>query len=261
LALLALLKAFAPGSRPTDLFYRQGLKEFLAACGVHGPPANASYRSEAFAGDGVEGPRRIIFDVDNISQHEKTAGAKSEGLKVPTYPSLPQKHLKVMKLHCGRLATAAVICATLGPLQRSSEILHFGAQLLTTIRSRRAWPVVIYNDLVKDDVPVAATGQMSLRRSGPTGRSSAIPTPRALPDTFVCMFCQATLGHRGRTTVPCSDQLAFYSVSALPLVRHVIARGRLLVNPRVPFCLKTECFTRVPPRVPVSLRAPLVLMY
>ena len=54
LALFALLKAFAPRSRPTDLFYRQGLKEFLAACGVHGPPANASYRSEAFAEDGVE---------------------------------------------------------------------------------------------------------------------------------------------------------------------------------------------------------------
>ena len=57
-------------------------------------------------------------------------------------------------------------------LQRSGEILHFGARLLTTIKSRRAWPVVIYNDLVKDDVPVAATGQMSLRRSGPTGRTT-----------------------------------------------------------------------------------------
>ena len=27
-----------------------------------------------------EGPRRIIFDVENISEHEKAAGAKSEGL-------------------------------------------------------------------------------------------------------------------------------------------------------------------------------------
>ena len=72
LALFALLKAFAPRSRPTDLFYRQGLKEFLAACGVHGPPANASYRSEAFAEGGVEGPRRIIFDVENISQRPRS---------------------------------------------------------------------------------------------------------------------------------------------------------------------------------------------
>ena len=27
-----------------------------------------------------EGPRRIIFDLENISEHEKAAGAKSEGL-------------------------------------------------------------------------------------------------------------------------------------------------------------------------------------
>ena len=47
-----------------------------------GPPANASYRSEAFAEGGVEGPRRIIFDMENISQHEKTAGARSEGLTI-----------------------------------------------------------------------------------------------------------------------------------------------------------------------------------
>ena len=115
------------------------------------------------------------------------------GLKVPIYPSLAPEHLKVMKLHWGRLATADVICATLRPLQRSGEILHFGAQLLTTIRSHLAWPVVIYNDLVKDDFPVAATGQMSLRQSGPTGRSGAIPTPRARPDTFICIFRQAAL--------------------------------------------------------------------
>ena len=75
--------------------------------------------------------------------------------------------------------------------------MHFGAQLLTTIRSHLAWPVVIYNDLVKDDFPVAATGQMSLRQSGPTGRSGAIPTPRARPDTFICIFRRA-LQVRGR---------------------------------------------------------------
>ena len=29
-----------------------------------------------------EGPRRIIFDLENISEHEKAAGAKSEGLTI-----------------------------------------------------------------------------------------------------------------------------------------------------------------------------------
>ena len=29
-----------------------------------------------------EGPRRIIFDLETISQHEKAAGAKSEGLTI-----------------------------------------------------------------------------------------------------------------------------------------------------------------------------------
>ena len=80
LALFALLKSFAPSYNPSDLFYRQGLREFLAACGVHAPPANAVYQSTVFAEGGPEGPRRIIFDTANISVHEKAAGAKSEGL-------------------------------------------------------------------------------------------------------------------------------------------------------------------------------------
>ena len=32
---------FAPRDPPWLLFYRRGLKEFLAACGVHEPSANA----------------------------------------------------------------------------------------------------------------------------------------------------------------------------------------------------------------------------
>ena len=37
LALFALLKVFAPRYNPWKVFYRMGLKEFLAACGVHEP--------------------------------------------------------------------------------------------------------------------------------------------------------------------------------------------------------------------------------
>ena len=87
LALFALLKLFAPRYDPWDLFHRKGLKEFLAACGVRG----TSWGTQAQ--DGVlhevdrvlhevvgEGPRHIIFDSETISQHEKAAGAKSEGL-------------------------------------------------------------------------------------------------------------------------------------------------------------------------------------
>ena len=68
---------FAPRYDPWDLFYRKGLKEFLAACGVRG----TSWSTQAQDGvlhevDGVlhevvgEGPRRIIFDLENISKHE-----------------------------------------------------------------------------------------------------------------------------------------------------------------------------------------------
>ena len=39
--------------------------------------------------------------------------------------------------------------------------MHFGAQFLTTIRSHRARPAVIYNDLVKDDFPVPAVRNSS----------------------------------------------------------------------------------------------------
>ena len=35
-----------------------------------------------FAEGAGEGPRRIIFDLETISQHEKTAGAKSEGFAI-----------------------------------------------------------------------------------------------------------------------------------------------------------------------------------
>ena len=80
LALFALLKILAPRYDPWALFYKKGLKEFLAACGVHEPSASAPPRGGIFDGGGVEGPRRVIFDVENISEHEKAAGAKSEGL-------------------------------------------------------------------------------------------------------------------------------------------------------------------------------------
>ena len=42
LALFALLKLLAPGFSPWMLFYKKGLREFLAACGVHEPSASAA---------------------------------------------------------------------------------------------------------------------------------------------------------------------------------------------------------------------------
>ena len=51
------------------LLYRKGLQEFLAACGVLEPSANTQAQDGAFAEGGAEGPRRIIFDVENISEH------------------------------------------------------------------------------------------------------------------------------------------------------------------------------------------------
>ena len=47
LALFALLKTFAPRYPPWLLFYRRGLKEFLAACGVHEPSSSADTRVSA----------------------------------------------------------------------------------------------------------------------------------------------------------------------------------------------------------------------
>ena len=80
MALFALLKLFAPGYSPSDLFYRKGLREFLAACGVHGSSWTTVSQDTMLHEDAVEGPRRIIFNMENISEHEKAAGAKSEGL-------------------------------------------------------------------------------------------------------------------------------------------------------------------------------------
>ena len=83
LGLFALLKTFAPGHNPWYVFHRMGLKEFLAKCGVHEPPSNTSGcppADDEVAVEGADGPRRIIFDLENISQYEKAAGAKSEGL-------------------------------------------------------------------------------------------------------------------------------------------------------------------------------------
>ena len=46
------------------------------------PSASADARASAFAEGGDEGPRRVVFDLENISEHEKAAGAKSEGLTI-----------------------------------------------------------------------------------------------------------------------------------------------------------------------------------
>ena len=59
------------------LLYRQGLQEFLAACGILEPSANTQAQDGAFAEGGAEGPRRIIFDAENINEHENVAGTRS----------------------------------------------------------------------------------------------------------------------------------------------------------------------------------------
>ena len=82
LALFALLKMLAPDCDPWDLFYRKGLQEFLAACGVRQPSTSTQTQDGVLVEGAGEGPRRIIFDVENISEHEKAAGAKSEGLTI-----------------------------------------------------------------------------------------------------------------------------------------------------------------------------------
>ena len=64
-------------------FYRQGLQEFLAACEILEPSANIQAQDGAFAEGGAEGPRRIMFDVENISEHENaavTGGGRTQGL-------------------------------------------------------------------------------------------------------------------------------------------------------------------------------------
>ena len=74
MALFALLKTFAPGYNPWYLYYRMGLEEFLAACGVH-EPSPSSWSTGGcplvlHEGAG-EGPRRIIFDLETISLRVK----------------------------------------------------------------------------------------------------------------------------------------------------------------------------------------------
>ena len=61
---------------------KTGLREFLAACGVRGTSANTPSQDGVIAEGGAEGPRRVVFDLETISQHEKAAGAKSEGLTI-----------------------------------------------------------------------------------------------------------------------------------------------------------------------------------
>ena len=57
-ALFALLKLFAPGYDPWHLFYRKGLREFLAACGVHEPSCATPSQDGAVHEVAPEGPRR-----------------------------------------------------------------------------------------------------------------------------------------------------------------------------------------------------------
>ena len=73
---------FAPRYNPSHLFYKKGLRGFLAACGVRVTSATTVSQNTMVAEGGAEGPRRVVFDLENISEHEKAAGAKSEGLTI-----------------------------------------------------------------------------------------------------------------------------------------------------------------------------------
>ena len=73
---------FAPRYDPSYLFYKTGLQEFLAACGVRGTSCSTPLQNGVLHEGAGEGPRRIMFDLETISQHEKAAGAKSEGLTI-----------------------------------------------------------------------------------------------------------------------------------------------------------------------------------
>ena len=64
LALFALLKMFAPRYNRSDLFYRKGLREFLAACGVRGTSCDTVAQDTVSHEVVGEGPRRIIFDLE-----------------------------------------------------------------------------------------------------------------------------------------------------------------------------------------------------
>ena len=57
LALFALLKLFAPGYDPSDLFYRKGLREFLAACGVR-QPSSSTVAQDTVLDEGAGGVRQ-----------------------------------------------------------------------------------------------------------------------------------------------------------------------------------------------------------
>ena len=106
-------------------------------------PCGAAPGEDADAGG--EGLRRIIFDLENISQHEKAVAAKSEGLTfgpccdydlhviryftIQYYMRVPP-NVSVVLFRSHR-ARPAVIYKD--PVQCS----HFGAEPLTTIRSHR----------------------------------------------------------------------------------------------------------------------------
>ena len=67
LALFALLKCFAPGYNPSDLFYRKGLREFLAACGVRGTSWSTVAQDTMLHEGAGEGTCRIIFDLKTLT--------------------------------------------------------------------------------------------------------------------------------------------------------------------------------------------------
>jgi hypothetical protein len=148
LALFALLKMLAPRYDPWALFYMKCLTKFLAACGVRGPSSSAPPQggvADEGVGEGGEGPRRTISDSQNISQYEKAVLQRRAPHGDPVPPG---------EASCD--------------LQRSGEILRFGAEPLTTIRSLTGTrPAVIYND---PEIFCTCTSAPSpLRRSGPTG--------------------------------------------------------------------------------------------
>jgi hypothetical protein len=66
-ALFALLKMFAPGYNPSDLFYRKGLREFLAACGVH-QPSSSTVAQDTVLDEGAGGVRQPLTGTTTIQR-------------------------------------------------------------------------------------------------------------------------------------------------------------------------------------------------
>ena len=162
-----------------------------------------------FAEGGPEGPRRIIFDTANISEHEKAAGAKSEGLtfgpccdyngsKLVLLCDLEIVFLVLMRLRTSEVRELQAVVSHQGLVIMGGNATVATAMVNHWKAEREAKPsnvlLQFLGEAVDHEAAQAAQADPLARIRKAVEASATLPCPQVPPDSQqVALLCEAAL--------------------------------------------------------------------